>query len=51
MISSYAKDSGEQLCFAAKSGPESVLAIGENVMFIQMIENIAGDYMLLDLAA
>ena len=27
-----------------------MLAISENVMFIQVIENIAGDYMLLDLA-
>ena len=32
------------------SGPESVLAICENMVFIQVIENIAGDYMLLDLS-
>ena len=41
---------GEQLCFELTSGPEPVLSIGENVMFIQVIENIPGDYVLLDLA-
>ena len=41
---------GEQLSFAATSGPEPVLAISEDMMFIQVIEDIAGDYMLLDLA-
>ena len=46
-ISSSAKVSS---CFTATSGPEPVLAIGVNMMFIQVIENIAGDYMLLELA-
>ena len=41
---------GEQLFFAGTSGPEPVLSIGEDMMFIKVIENIPGNYVHLYLA-